>query len=302
MKQHRGFVAIMVAAVLWGAGWPVLKLLTKSAPALEVMFGELAAASVFAGVVTAVRHVKVRDWSRVRIAAAIGIVEPGVAYLLFALGIAQTTASSATIIDSLQPLVILLIAALAFGERSGPGALPLVVLGLCGTGLSLGLNSISLGDARLAGDTLVGLGMIMAALHAVIMKRAVVELDAVLVTTVQHVTGACILGSAAVLLIWAHPATFWTVNARDIVLIAGAGVLTMGMPFLLYITAVRQISGGLAGIGIAFIPISGLVLSALFVGERLAPIQVAGAVVTVIALVAAARIETNYQYVPRSLA
>ncbi len=291
---------MMFAAILWGAGWPALKLLANSAPSEDVMFVELTAASLFAATIAAARRMTFPDWRRIRIAASVGLIEPGIAYLFFALGIARTTASFATMIDALQPIAIIFIAAIVFRERLPITALPFVFIAICGTALSLGFHDfLSLHRRQLlSGDALVALGVLAAALHSVLMKRVIVDLNPVFVTAIQHIVGAIVVGAAALVLTW-HTGDIPSWNVKDLAIITGVGIITIAVPFWLYIAAVRTISGTLVGIGIAFIPISGLVLSAVLVKEALSPIQLAGAAIAIVSLFIAVVLERNYRYVPR---
>ncbi|MDQ6823813.1 MAG: DMT family transporter [Candidatus Eremiobacteraeota bacterium] len=288
---------MILSAVLWGAGWPALKFLSRGTPALHVMFLELAAASIFALTVVLVRSDGVKNWQRIRIAAAIGLIEPGAAYLLFAIGVSYTTASSATIIDALQPLVILLLATSIFGERFAPVLIALIVGALAGTALAIGFPLAGRQQAVLFGDALVGLGMMLAAFHSVLMKRVVAEVEPFVVTAVQQTVGAVMVGAAVV---WTSGfRTTLSLSAYDLAQIALAGVVTIALPFVLYITAVRVISGASAGVAIAFIPVSGLTFSAIMLGEKLSLVQVAGAGITIGALFLAARVDREAQYFPR---
>lgn len=288
----------MLAAVLWGAGWPTLKLLSHATPTLYVIFLELVAASIFALALVFFGSIRVGSWRRLGITAAIGIIEPGAAYLFFAVGLSNTTASSATIIDALQPLVILFVSRLFFRERFAPLLLALVVVALAGTALAIGFPFTGRQGAFLAGDALVAIGMSIAAVHSVIMKRVVVEIDPLVVTAVQQSVGAIMVG-LAVLAFQAESRASFRPDVHDLALIALAGIATIAAPFLLYITAVRELSGAATGVAIAFIPVSGLTLSAIVLRESLNPLQIAGAVITVGALMVAARLERRFAYVRR---
>lgn len=261
------------------------------------MFLELAAASIFALAVVLVRRDGVTNWRRIRVAAAIGLIEPGAAYLLFAIGVAYTTASSATIIDAMQPLVILLLAASIFGEHFSPVMMALTVVALLGTALAIGFPLAGRQQPVLLGDALVGLGMILAAFHSVLMKRVVAEIEPFVVTAVQQTVGAVIVGAA---ILWgADFRAILSVSAYGLAEIALAGIVTIALPFVLYITAVRIISGAAAGVAIALIPVSGLTFSAIMLGEKLGLIQIAGAVIAIGALFLAARVNVGARYSPR---
>nr|MDQ6930583.1 DMT family transporter [Candidatus Eremiobacteraeota bacterium] len=136
------------------------------------------------------------------------------------------------------------------------------------------------------------------AVHSVLMKRVVVEIEPLAITVVQQTVGALVVGTA-VLFSRQGANILLELGIRELALISVAGVFTMALPFVLYITAVRKISGASAGIAIAFIPVSGLTLSSLILRDGLSPLQVAGAVLTVVALLFAARVEARFAYIPR---
>ncbi len=287
---------MMGAAVLWGAGWPALKLLSMLAPTTEIMFFELLASSIFAVLLVCLRRRPLKDWKRLGAAASLGLVEPGAAYLFFALGIARTTATSATLIDALQPAVILLVARGFFREFVAPAIFPLIALALAATAVAVGSPSLANGW-QLGGDALVALGMMVAAVHSVLMKRTFADIEPAIVAAAQQIAGVMVLGGAAILYgrLWHYT----NLSAFDLLLVVVAGILTIAVPFMLYVSAVRRISGASVGIAIAFIPVSGVTLSAFVLREAISTVQIIGICVVVCALFAAAIFEGRFKFIPR---
>jgi len=266
------------------------------APTTEIMLLELLASSIFAVLLVCLRRLPVKDWKRLGIAASLGLVEPGAAYLFFALGVSRTTATSATLIDALQPVVILFVARMFFREFVAPAVFPLIAIALAATAVAVGSPFLANG-LQLEGDLLVAFGMTLAAVHSVLMKRTFADIEPAIVAAAQQIAGVIVLAGAAV--IYGQTWSYTNLSAIDLMLTAVAGILTIAIPFMLYVSAVRKISGASVGIAIAFIPVSGLTLSAYVLHEALSTMQIIGACVVVCALFAAAIIEGRFKFIPR---
>ena len=64
------------------------------------------------------------------------------------------------------------------------------------------------------------------------------------------------------------------------------GVTYFGLGFLLYVSGLRRTSAARAGTFLTLIPVFGLLFSALLLGERFTPLQVAGGLIVIASMVA----------------
>ncbi|MER5170278.1 DMT family transporter [Thioclava sp. GXIMD2076] len=204
-------------------------------------------------------------------------------------GLHYTQATNGMLLNSTIPVLVMLIGALAFGQRlrlwQGVG----LILSL------LGVSIVILGGeiARLAdlafnkGDLMIFGAMVAWALYTLWLTRIPAEISRIGLLAVQIVIGLAILtpfwvwdlaqGHLPVMV----PQAAWAVAFVGIVPSLGA--------FLLYMQAVRLAGSGRASQSIHLIPLYGVILSSLFLGEHLHPYHLAGFVLILGGIILAAR-------------
>ncbi len=212
----------------------------------------------------------------------VGLLEPGVAYLLSLAGLALTSAASASVLGSLEPAVVPVVAWLLLRERPTGPFLAVVA------GATVGAALVSLApstDGRSpAGDLLVVAGVVAAATYGVLASRRV-HLAGPLGTALAHQVWA--LGLVVVVALVAVVATGDAGPPTDpagLAWAAGSGILGYALPFWLYLTAVTRISAARAATYLTLIPVFGIVLSVALLGETVTWVQAVGAVLVVASL------------------
>ena len=213
--------------------------------------------------------------------AALGLLEPGLAYLLSLIGLLFTEAGSAALIYASEAVLILALSALLFGEKPGARLTLLSLLALGGLVVALGaLHPDGIGGGRLLGNALVFAGTLTAALYVVLSGRFARRIDAVLIVAWQQLAA---LGFALALLPLER---LFTPNASldappsAWALAAASGVVQYALAFSLYIAALARIGANYAGSFLNLIPVFGLAGAFVFLGERMSWLQLCGAAVT----------------------
>jgi drug/metabolite transporter (DMT)-like permease len=182
---------------------------------------------------------------------------------------------------ALEPVVILLLAALVLREH--------ISIGLA-AGLAVALTGVMLvvyqpgaaGDAVGIALTLVSIGF--CALYSILTRRLLLDDSSLVVVLAQQ---AAALGFALILatLVELTGGTGWDVVGLGLVTLLGAGVsgvLYYGLGFWLFVTGLRKVPASYAGAFLPLIPVFGLA-GGYLVGERLEPRQWLGALVIVTA-------------------
>ena len=114
------------------------------------------------------------------------LLEPGLTYLLINAGIARTSGAHAAVLIGLESAFVVLLSAIL--TRTVPRPAVLLGLGSAVVGAVL-LTEGGGGQASLAGDVLVLVGILAAAGYVVVASAVAVRMDAVTLTGYQFVVG-----------------------------------------------------------------------------------------------------------------
>jgi O-acetylserine/cysteine efflux transporter len=258
--------ALIVASAMWGGAVSAVKFALGGFDALTLLTIELlAATTVLWAALIASGYRPPRSWT---VAVVLGVLEPGLSYLLEATGLTQTGAVDGSLISGLEPALVVLLAALLLREAVGISAVMAVVVGLGGVALIMDSG----GAASAIGDLLLAAGVLAASLYSIVAKRFDDDADALAVTVGQF-TAASILctsilaGRAAVT--GAMPDL--TAGSGYWVVAVAVGVLGFGASFLIYNRVLFTCEAGWTAIVLNLIPVFGLVAAVGVLGERLSP-------------------------------
>ncbi len=207
------------------------------------------------------------------------LFEPGAYFFLEAAGIQRTLASTAAILISTIPLFVLVLEALWLRVPVVPLEVLLILLSLGGIVLLVAAGG---GEGKAFGGTLEGNLLIVgaaltASIYTVLAKRLLVSYSVVSVTRLQALYAALMYLPFACWDWWSGAA-----KAPGLWGWAALAYLAIGCSFLAYWMLNYALSRVKASVVSAFtnvIPVVGTVLAVALLGERLYPLQAAGAVV-----------------------
>lgn len=287
MKARAGLLALVVAEMLWGLTAVMIRFATeKLGVASLTVLDAVVATSALVGLTLGTGRRLMRPSWRLVLCSA---MEPGASYVLFNYGIAHTSASHASLIMGTQSAIIVLLAALAMHRWPKPAVGVGLVLATAGAVLVVEHSS---GIATLRGDVFVLLGTVASSLYIVFIAPLAKRSDALELTAAQFVYGSLVsipltaalaFGGALPAFDWA-PTRYWIVGGL-------VGIVGSVVSYGLYNWALGRTSAMLAGISVALIPVSGLFLSALLLGDDLTSRVWAAAVLVVAGLIVTARSE-----------
>jgi probable blue pigment (indigoidine) exporter len=288
-------LALVAAAACWGLGTVVTKHVLADVPPLTLLALQLAASCLFLLAVTRIgRSPRIRWSPQLRRLAALGVLNPGLAYALSLVGLTSISASMSVLLWATEPVLIALLAVLVLRERVS--AVLAVAMGVAVVGALL---VVFRPDA--AGRTtgiMLTLGAVGAcALYSVLTRWLILDDAATTVVLVQQATA---LGFAVLVAVVAdvvgagHAWRLTSMTPAGWLAAAGSGVLYYGLAFWLYLTGLRHLPAAVAGSFIALVPVFGVAAGHL-AGERLSALQWAGAVIAVsaVAVVAARPIDRD---------
>ena len=278
--------ALVAAAACWGTGTVVSKQVVDDVAPLTLLPVQLVASCVFLLVIALARHEPFAWTPPVRRLAALGVLNPGIAYALGLIGLTTITASMSVLLWALEPVAIMLLAALVLREHIPLALAVAVAVAIAGV-LLVVYQPGATGDA--VGITLTVVSVGFCALYSVLTRRLLLD-DSALTVVLAQQAAALVFAVALATVVEVAGGTGWDLGghgAGDWQGAAVSGVLYYGAGFWFFVTGLRRVPASVAGSFLPLIPVFGLAAGYL-VGERLEPRQWVGAVVIVAATAAIA--------------
>jgi drug/metabolite transporter (DMT)-like permease len=266
-------LALVAAAVSWGVATTGTKYALGGLGPLSLLTFELVLATAVLWAVTALRGFH-RPSSLVRV-TLMGLCEPAIAYLSQTLGLTRTSATDGALIQGLESVFVVILAAVLLHEAIGRSVAVAVVLATVGLVVLEGGGSIA-GPGL--GDALVLFGALSAAAYTILARGLAPEDDPLSVTALQFAVAAVAslpLGLFAVTRGGEpDPAA---VSGSFLVVAALVGVVGYAGSFLLYNRAITSVRAAPAAVIINLIPAVGFLSAVVLLGEPLTPYDVGGA-------------------------
>ena len=271
----RGSISIaflVAAAACWAAGTVVSKQAVAEVPPLTLLAIQLAVSVGFLLLVARLRGERLPERGDGRNLARLGLLNPGLAYALSLIGLAEISASVAVLLWALEPILILALAGLVLRERIAPPVIAASLAAVAGLGLVVAEPAMG---GSFVGIALTVAGVAVCAVYTVGSRR---WLPGTTDSTLGVVAGqqAYALGLAVTIVAIVGIAGGRVLPASiSVAGIAGAavsGLLYYAFAYLFYLSALRVLRASIAASSFYLIPVIGVGLAAL-VGERLEPLQ-----------------------------
>jgi probable blue pigment (indigoidine) exporter len=284
--ETRAVAALVAAAACWGLGTVVSKQVVDDVEPLTLLPVQLMASCTLLLLVTLARRESFTWTPPMRRLTALGVLNPGIAYALGLVGLTTITASMSVLLWALEPVVILLLAALVLREHISVGLAAGLAVALTGV-LVVVYQPGAAGAAVGITLTLVSIGF--CALYSVLTRHLLLDDSSLTVVLAQQ---AAALGFAVTLATVVELAggAGWELDGLSVGALLGSaasGVLYYGLGFWFFVSGLRQVPASYAGAFLPLIPAFGLA-AGYVVGERLEPRQWVGAVIIVTATAAIA--------------
>lgn len=271
--------ALVAAAACWGTGTVVSKQVVDDVAPLTLLPVQLMASCVFLLAIALFRRDSFAWTPPVRRLAALGVLNPGIAYALGLIGLTTITASMSVLLWALEPVLIMLLAALVLREHIPLALAAAIAVAVAGV-LLVVYQPGATGDSVGITLTLVSIGF--CALYSVLTRRLLLD-DSSLNVVLAQQAAALVFAVGLATVVEVAGGTGWDLGghgAGDWRSAAASGVLYYGAGFWFFVTGLRRVPASVAGSFLPLIPVFGLAAGYL-VGERLEPRQWVGAVVIV---------------------
>lgn len=280
----RNVAFLVLAAACWGTGTVASKQAVAEIAPLTLLPLQLAASVAVLLILTRARGIPLPSGHEGRLLGRLGLLNPGLAYALSLIGLAEITASLSVLLWATEPLFILALAAVILGERVGVAILAPSAIAIAGLGLVV-LDPAAGGSAL--GIFLTVGGVVVCAVYTVATRKWLLGSDSTFgVVLAQQL---CALAFAVVVVV-ALAATGRQmlparVSAAGLVSAAASGLLYYAFAYSFYLSALRHVRASLAAASFYLIPVFG-VAGGWLAGERLEPLQWLGAILVILSVAA----------------
>lgn len=287
-RTHRTGALLMVgSAASWALGLVVSKQaldVTGGAPVV-VLAGQLAASVLALAVVCAARRLPVRSslgdgWS--------GLLEPGLSYQLSLGGLALTSAASATVIASMEPVIVPVLAWIVLRRRPG-GRLAATTATATVGAVVVSVAGASTAGQSMAGDALILASVVAAATYVVVSAAAVDRNPPLALALTQQMWALAMTAMVAAAYLAGGGSPGERVSLGSALVVAGSGILNYALPFGLYLAALTRIDVAKAAQYLTLIPVFGVSGAVAFLGESVSAAALAGTALIVASLAIATR-------------
>jgi probable blue pigment (indigoidine) exporter len=280
----RNVAFLVLAAACWGTGTVVSKQAVAEIAPLTLLPIQLAASVAFLLVLTRARGISLPIGREGRLLGRLGLLNPGLAYALSLIGLAEITASTSVLLWATEPLFILALAAIVLGERIGIAILAPSAVAIAGLGLVV-LDPAAGGSTL--GIVLTVAGVVVCAVYTVATRKLLLGSDStfgVVLTQQLYAFGFAVvvvvaLGASGRQMLPAELSTAGLVSA------AASGLLYYAFAYSFYLSALRNVRASVAAASFYLIPVFG-VAGGWLTGERLEPLQWVGAILVVLSVAA----------------
>jgi drug/metabolite transporter (DMT)-like permease len=273
-------ILLFTACSFWGVATVLNKaLLSAISPTLLLLIQLLA--SVMALWAAIIWLKKALPKGRILLPAiALGVLNPGIAYTFNLMGLGRIPASVTSLLWATEPFLILGLAWLVLREPVTPKVVAVIAIGFTGAILVAGLFSgQSTGQTDVAGVAYLFVAVLLCAIYTVFSRKLGGTVDALVLVAVQQAAG----------LVWASLLFVATVEHDMVEVLAAvpsaeicyaiiSGLLYYAGAYWLYLSVLGRVSAALAGGSFNIIPIVTVAVAFVFLGERLAGLQIVGAI------------------------
>jgi drug/metabolite transporter (DMT)-like permease len=281
MTNARYVVALIVAALCWGSSASITKVALAGFPPMTLLFVELFTACVLLWAILLRRGFRKPDqlWRY----ALLGFFEPALAYAGLNIGLTATSAANASLLESLEACLVVLLAVVFLSERLSRRAVLGVVIAIAGAVVLEGAHSLLSVDV---GDLFVVGGALSAAVYVTLASKLASRVDPMALTTYQFTFGLVFV-APVVIFQWLFGREQFPVDVAPGYWVAAvvAGAVGFVASFLLYNHAIAVVPAGTAGMTLNLIPLFGVLTAVLALREQLTLGQVGGAVLIIGGLV-----------------
>ena len=290
-KRSSGVGWIVLSAGVYGLTMVVTKGALEHLPPITLLTVQTASSVTFFWTIAYFQGIRIPlNWNTLK-AGFPGLLEPGFSYLFGMFGLSLTTASNATFISTMEPVVTIALAWLLLKERINQRLILLGMVACLGVALVAAPDATTKGQGSLWGDTLVFLNVVFASLYAITTSRSIQHFTSVGLAAVQQSFALffflIVMGVAFFLRL--ETISYTSEIGFSVLVAIASGAFGYGTAFLLYLTALRHQSASRISVYLTLVPLFGVVGAYTLLGERFLPLQGVGGSLILFAIICISR-------------
>lgn len=282
---------LLLLSVLWGGSFFFTKLALPALPPLALIFCRVVLAAFALHIVLRMRAIRF-PLTRAALGSFVvmGLLNNAVPFTLLAWGQVHIASGLAAVLNAFTPISTVIIAhVLTDTDRATPTKLAGVVIGLAGVAVMIGPAALD----GIAGNVTAQLACLAAtvsyALAGIYGRRF--RSQPALVTAAGQLTGSSLIMAAVIALLMATGGVSPLALARDMTWSAGLAVLALALictafAYILYFRILAQAGPTNVVLVTFLVPVSAIVLGAIFLDEMLLPRHWIGVGLIAVALAA----------------
>jgi len=296
------FLLLALASLMWSAQGTAIKILDRHLGPIAITFVPFYITTLlFIPLLLKMRrenpgasHPSARDWVQFIIAGVAGQV---LAQLGMTWGISKSLASNGAILNLLIPVMSALLASVLLRERLTLLRIGSLLIGLAGVVLMSvsDLKQASFGEMRfLVGNLLILGGCLGSSFYNVYCKGLMKRFTEIEILIFSYITASV---ASLPLLIWAEPFSFRSLLIFDWQSWAAFAFLALfmyGASMLLFFKALQHLDVTTASASLYLVPVFGVLLAVLLLGEHLNLLAIAGAGIVLLATILVMKYDTSY--------
>jgi probable blue pigment (indigoidine) exporter len=282
MPDRRAAISLILAAAAWGFGTVIAKRAVTEVAPIALLALQLGSSVLFLTLLMQWRGVPLRDPSMPPLLGRLGLLNPGAAYGLSLLGLTSISASLSVLLWALEPLLILVLAAVVLRERAGPAVV--LLSGIAIVGLTVVAQPAL--SATALGVLLTVAGVVCCAVYTIVVRRSIAAADstAQVILTQQAYAFGLALAIAAALALAGRDVGLANVTPLGIASAVGSGLLYYAVAYWFYLGGLRRVPASVASASFYLVPVFGVTGGLILLGESLSASQWVGVVVAAVAV------------------
>ncbi|USJ28634.1 DMT family transporter [Ensifer adhaerens] len=268
--------AIVGACLCWSLGTILSKTLLTSFSPVTVLVFQLAPSVIALWSLAILSRSPVPPVRMIALIGLLGLLNPGLAYTLSMLGLAETSASVTTLLWAFEPILILGLAWAFLAERIDRRLVGLVIVATCGVLL---VSDGSTFRANMS-SALILAGVLCCALYSIVARNLIAD-PLFTIALQQSVALVWVVAIWPLELRSAGLPNIASVSPKDFGTLIISGLLYYALAYWLYLRALWAMPASVAGSFLNLIPVFGVFGSFVFLDESLTLLQWFGAALIV---------------------
>jgi len=290
-SRHVVAVSLLVAANLLWAGQGVAVKLLKGGlgPVAIALLPLYLATAVGFGLMLARRRLRGQfalAWAHRREFALAGVCGQCTAQLGMTIGVKMSLASNGAILSMLIPILTAVMATLLLGEKLRPMRVGALLLGVAGVALLSPMRigaAAGAGGRAMAGNFLIALGCLGSAFYNVYSKRLLDRFSGLEVLFFSYLAATIFSLPVMACAGGPWPQELARLNGQEWAAFGYLAIFLYGVSMIIFFQALRYVEVMVASMSLYLVPVFGVILAAVMLGERLTVQAIFGSAIVLLA-------------------